>query len=129
MVKEAKKTNEERRNHVIDAEGQVLGRLATQVAVLLRGKHKVDFVPYKDMGDFVTIFNTNKIKVTGKKMDQKIYWRHTGYLGNTKFKKLRIAFEEDSGELLRRVVFGMLPKNKLRSRMIKKLKVHKNTIK
>lgn len=115
--------------HVIDAEGKVLGRLATQVAVLLRGKHKVDFVPYEDRGDRVTVINARKIKVTGKKMGQKVYWRHSGYLGSMKFKSLGKAFEESPGELLKRVVVGMLPKNKLRTRLIKKLKVYESDVK
>ena len=115
--------------HVIDADGQILGRLATQVAVLLRGKHKADFVPYEDRGDAVTVINAGKMKVTGKKMEQKVYWRHSGYLGSTKFKKLGKAFEENPGEVLRRVVMGMLPKNKLRIRFIKKLKVYESNAK
>lgn len=119
----------ERKTHVIDAEGKALGRLATQVAVLLRGKHRADFVPYKDTGDLVTVINAGKIKITGKKMDQKVYWRHSGYLGSMKFKKLGVAFQENPAELLKRVVMGMLPKNKLRIRFIKKLKVYEHDAK
>jgi len=112
----------ERKAHIIDASDKILGRLATQIAVLLRGKQKRDFVPYKDMGDFVTIKNVDKIKLTGKKAEQKIYYHHTGYLGGleeTPFKKL---FKERPTEVLKKAVFGMLPKNKLRAKQIKRLK-------
>jgi large subunit ribosomal protein L13 len=129
MAKKQPKQKNIAKTHTIDADGQVLGRLATQVAVLLRGKHKVDFVPYEDRGDAVTVINAGKIKVTGKKMEQKVYWRHSGYLGSTKFKTLGKSFEESPAEVLRRVVLGMLPKNKLRPRLLKKLKVYESDIK
>lgn len=113
----------ERETHIIDATGQVLGRLATRIAVLLRGKHKPDFVPYKDMGDFVVVKNVNKIKITGKKLEQKKYYRHSGYLGGLKEIPLKKVFKENPGKVLARAVFGMLPKNKLRARQIKRLKI------
>ena len=112
----------ERKTHTIDATGKVLGRLAAQIAVLLRGKHRPDFVPYKDRGDFVIVKNVNRLRVTGKKIEQKKYYRHSGYPGGLKeipFKKL---FAEKPAEVFKRVVYGMLPKNKLRAKTIKRLK-------
>lgn len=109
--------------HTIDASNRVLGRLATEIAILLRGKHKPDFVPYKDIGDFVVVKNPDKIKLTGRKMEQKKYYHHTGYLGGLKETPLKKVFEKDPGEVLRRAVFGMLPKNKLRKQQIKRLKI------
>jgi len=113
----------EHKTYTIDATDKVLGRLAVQIAILLRGKNKPDFVPNKDMGDFVNIKNINRVKLTGKKKERKIYYHHTGYLGGLKeipFKKL---FEKNPGEVLRKAVFGMLPKNKLRAKQIKRLKI------
>ena len=108
--------------HTIDATGKVLGRLATEIAVLLRGKHKPDFVPYKDMGDFVVVKNVDKIKVTGKKIEKKKYYRHSGYLGGLKEIPLKKLFEKNPAEVLRKAVWGMLPSNKLRPEQIKRLK-------
>jgi len=113
----------ERKTHLIDATGRVLGRLATQIAILLRGKYKPDFVPYKDMGDFVIVKNVDRIKVTGKKLEKKIYYRHTGYLGGLKKISLKKIFEKDPGKVLKMAVYGMLPKNKLREKQIKRLKI------
>lgn len=108
--------------HTIDATGKVLGRLATEIAVLLRGKHKPDFVPYKDMGDFAVVKNVDKIKVTGKKMEKKKYYHHSGYLGGLKEIPLKKLFEKNPAEVLRKAVWGMLPSNKLRPEQIKRLK-------
>lgn len=113
----------ERETHTIDAQNKVLGRLATEVAVLLRGKHKPEFVPYKDIGDFVVIKNVDKIRFTGKKIDQKIYYSHSGYLGGLREIPLKKLFAENPGEVLKKAVFGMLPKNKLRPNQIKRLKI------
>ena len=112
----------ERETHKIDATGKVLGRLATQAAVLLRGKHKPDFAPHKDMGDFVVIKNVKNLKFTGKKMEQKKYFHHSDFLGGVRFVPLKKLFEESPAEVLIRAVYGMLPKNKLRPKMIKRLK-------
>lgn len=109
--------------HIIDATGKILGRLAAEIAVLLRGKHKPNFVPYKDMGDFVVVRNVNKIKFTGKKFEKKKYFHHTGYLGSLKEIPLKKLFEKNPAIVLRKAVWGMLPKNKLRAKMIKKLKI------
>ena len=115
----------ERETHTIDASGKVLGRLATKIALLLRGKEKTGFVPYKDMGDFVVIKNLAKIKFSGKKMDQKQYFHHSGYLGGMKVTPLKKMFEQRPEEVFKKAVFGMLPKNKLRSEMIKRLRFEK----
>jgi large subunit ribosomal protein L13 len=112
----------ERQTHTIDAENRVLGRLASGIAILLRGKQKPDFFPYKDMGDLVVIKNVGKMKITGRKMEQKIYYRHSGYMGGLKEVPLKKLFKENPAEVLRKAVYGMLPKNKLRERQIKRLK-------
>lgn len=111
------------KTYTIDATNKVLGRLATEIAVLLRGKNKTDFAPNKDMGDFVVVKNIKKIKVTGKKFEKKIYYHHSGYLGGLKETPFKKLFERDPGEVLKRAVFGMLPKNKLRAKQIKRLKI------
>jgi large subunit ribosomal protein L13 len=113
----------ERNTHAIDATGQVLGRLASQIALLLRGKNKPAFMANKDMGDFVIVKNVDKIKFTGKKLENKFYYRHSGYLGSLKKTSLKNLFEENPGEVLKRAVFGMLPNNKLRAKQIKRLKI------
>lgn len=114
-----------RETHTIDATDKPLGRLATQVAVLLRGKAKPSFVPYKDVGDFVIIKNVEKLKFTGKKFDDKVYYRHTGYLGGLKERTMKELYTKAPGEVLRKAVMGMLTKNKLRARQIKRLKFEK----
>lgn len=111
-----------RETHIIDATNQVLGRLASKIALLLRGKHKPNFDPSKDEGDFVIVKNVDKIKVTGKKMEKKKYFWHSGYPGGLKVRTLKELFAKDPKEVLRIAVLGMLPKNKLRKRMIKRLK-------
>lgn len=109
------------KTYTIDATDKVLGRLATEVALLLRGKNKTGFVPYLDNGDKVIIKNVGKIKITGKKMEQKTYFRHSGYPSGAKIIPLKKIFQTKPGEVLRRAVLGMLPKNKLRAKMIKRL--------
>ena len=108
--------------HTIDATGKVSGRLATQIAVLLRGKQKPQFVPYLDMGDFVVVKNTSKMKFTGKKLAQKKYYHHSGYLGGLKEKSLEKLFAENPNEVLKKAVVGMLPRNRLKKEQIKRLK-------
>jgi len=115
-----------RENHVVDATDQVLGRLATKVAVLLRGKNKSGFAPHKDMGDFVTIKNVDKLKFTGKKFDNKIYYHHTLWLGGLKQATMKeVHAKKGPEEVLRKAVMGMLTKNKLRAQQIKRLKFEK----
>lgn len=110
-----------RETHTIDATNKVLGRLASEISILLRGKNKADFAPHKDTGDFVVVKNVNAIRLTGKKLEKKKYYRHTGYLGGLKEIPLKRIFKENPALVLRKAVFGMLPKNKLRSRQIKRL--------
>lgn len=113
----------QRETHTIDAAGKVLGRLATEVALLLRGKHKADFAPYKDVGDIVVVKNVDKLKFTGKKLAQKKYYSHSRYLGGLKEITLEKLFAKDPADVFKKAVMGMLPKNKLRSEMIKRLKI------
>lgn len=115
-----------RENHIIDATDKVLGKMASQIAVLLRGKQKPGFAPYKDMGDFVVVKNVDKLKFTGKKFENKIYYRHTLYLGGLKKRTMKeLAQKKGYSEILRKAVLGMLTKNKLRAKQIKRLKFEK----
>jgi len=114
----------ERKWLVVDAEGQILGRLATQVASLLRGKHKPIFSPSVDTGDCVIVINAAKIKVTGKKLDQKIYRTHSEWVGGLKETPLRTVLAKRPADVVYLAVRGMLPKNNLGRGMIKKLKVY-----
>lgn len=120
-----KKEETKSKNHIIDASGKRLGRLASEIALLLRGKNRADFVPYLDKGDPVTVINTDKIEVSGQKAKQKVYHHYSGYPGGMKTTTYEELFERDSREVLKRAVWGMLPKNKLRDKMIKKLKLYK----
>ena len=116
----------ERNTHKINAEKKILGRLASSITVLLRGKNKPGYSPNKDMGDFVVVENVSKIEMTGNKIHQKKYYRHTGYLGGLKQESYQKQEEKKPGEALKKAVYGMLPKNKLRSQMIKRLKIKNN---
>ena len=116
----------ERKTHTIDASGKVLGRLAAEIAILLRGKHRPDFVSYKNTNDFVVVKNFEKIIFTGKKIEQKKYFRHSGYLGSLKEMPLKTLFKKDPTQALKKAVFGMLPKNRLRAETIKRLKFLKD---
>jgi len=107
--------------HKIDAQNQILGRLATRIAVLLRGKDKPGFDPARMSVNQVIVYNSDKIRVTGKKMVQKKYRRHSGYPGGLKEESMERLFARNSAEVLRKAVLGMLPKNRLRSRWIKNL--------
>jgi len=118
----------ERKIHKIDATGQSLGRLATRTAVLLRGKQKSNFLRHIDLGDDVVIFNIEKLSFSGKKILQKIYWRHTGYLGGLKGERLDDRFKKDPVAVLRAATMGMLPKNRTRAKIIKRLKIYKGEI-
>lgn len=114
-----------RKTYTIDAKDKILGRLAVKIANLLRGKNKVDFLPYKDMGDFVKVTNVKDIITTGKKAKQKSYFSHSGYPGGAKNVPYAKVFEKNPAEVLRRAVLGMLPKNKLASQQIRRLKFEK----
>jgi large subunit ribosomal protein L13 len=109
---------------VVDADGATLGRLATQVATLLRGKHRVTFTPSLDTGDPVIIVNAAKIKVTGKKLQDKMYVRHSGYPGGFRSETLERLLERRPEEVIRRAVRGMLPQNRLGDQMLRKLHVY-----
>ena len=109
---------------VLDASGQTLGRLATRIATLLRGKHKPLYAPNLDTGDFVVVVNSGKIAVTGNRLDDKLYRRHTGYPGGLKAITLRRMLEIHPERVIRFAVKGMLPKNKLGRQMLKKLKIY-----
>ena len=112
-----------RENHIIDAADKVLGKLAVRVAVLLRGKNKPGFKLNNDIGDFVTIKNVDKLKFTGNKFKDKIYYRHTLYLGGLKKETIKEVYnKKGANEVLRRAIMGMLPKNKLRKNQINRLK-------
>ena len=109
---------------VVDAQGQTLGRIAARIAEILRGKHKPTFAPHMDMGDFVVVINADKIHVTGRRLDQKMYYRHSGYPGGLKQMSLRDMLQRHPERALQFAVKGMLPKNRLGRAMFKKLKVY-----
>jgi large subunit ribosomal protein L13 len=111
--------------HVVDADGQILGRLATRVARLLTGKDKPIYTPFLDTGDHVIIINAEKVKLTGKKLTDKMYRHHTGYPGGLREMAAGVLLSRDPGKLVREAVIGMLPKTKLGRAMRKKLKVYR----
>jgi large subunit ribosomal protein L13 len=119
-----KATDIERKWWVVDAEDRVLGRLASEIAQILRGKHKPMFAPHLDTGDYVIVVNAEKVRVTGKKEEQKTYFRHTGYMGGDKHIPLSRMRAEQPEQLIELAVKGMLPKNNLGRLMRKKLKVY-----
>jgi large subunit ribosomal protein L13 len=114
----------EREWYVVDATGQTLGRLASRVATVLRGKHKPIYSPSVDAGDHVIVINADKIHVTGRKLDQKIYYRYSGYPGGLKETTLRNLLDKRPTRVIRLAVRGMLPKNRLGRQMLKKLKIY-----
>lgn len=120
----AKSSDNPQKWYVVDANGAVLGRLASQVAQRLRGKHKPIFTPHADTGDWVIVINAEKIALTGRKMDEKTYYRHSGYIGGLKQITAKELLAKKPEELVRSAVKGMLPKNKLGRRLFKKLKVY-----
>jgi large subunit ribosomal protein L13 len=109
---------------VVDADGQTLGRLATHVATLLMGKHKPTYSPHMDMGDFVVVVNAARVRVTGDKLDGKIYYRHTGYVGGIKETPLRDMLERHPDRVIEKAVKGMLPRNKKSASLLRHLKVY-----
>ncbi|TMB99494.1 MAG: 50S ribosomal protein L13 [Chloroflexi bacterium] len=119
-----KKGEIEKSWHVIDASGQTLGRLASHIAVLLMGKHKATYSPHLDMGDFVVVVNAEKIRVTGKKAQDKIYYRHSGYVGGLKETTLEQMLQRRPQRVLELAVRGMLPRNKLNRHLLTHLKVY-----
>ena len=109
--------------HLIDAQGQILGRMAVNIAALLMGKNKLSFVPYLDCGDYVVVINAAKVEVSGRKAEDKLYYRHSGYPGGFKKVPFSQQMAKDPTQIIRHAVEGMLPKNKLRDLMIKRLKI------
>jgi len=120
----AKASEIQREWHVVDADGATLGRLATQIATLLRGKHRATFTPHLDTGDPVIVVNASRIRVTGKKLKDKLYVRHSGYPGGFRSETLERLLERRPEEVIRRAVRGMLPQNRLGEQMIRKLHVY-----
>jgi len=119
-----KKGDIQRQWWLFDAEGKILGRLATEIAVILRGKKNPRFVPHMDSGDFVVVINAEKVRVTGRKTDDKVYYTHSLYPGGLKTETLKDLLEKKPEEVIRRAVWGMIPKNKLGRAVYKKLKVY-----
>lgn len=120
----AKDTDVERKWHVIDADGLVVGRLATKVADILRGKNKAIYTPHTDTGDFVVIVNAKKVRFTGNKLEQKKYYHHTGYPGGIRMKTAKELMSETPEKVIISAVRGMLPKNRLAKKQLSKLKVY-----
>jgi len=121
----AKQSDNKDKWYIVDAEGAVLGRIATKIAHRLKGKHNPLYSPHVDMGDSIIVINAEKIVLTGRKWDQKTYYRHSGYMGGLKSITARKLLEKRPEDIIRFAVRGMLPKNKLGRQMIKKLKVYK----
>jgi large subunit ribosomal protein L13 len=113
-----------RRWWVVDAEGKNLGRLSTQIATLLRGKHKPAYTPHTDTGDFIVVVNADKVAVTGSKLENKKYYRHSGYPGGLRMRTLGQMLERRPTEVIRMSVKGMLPKNRLAAKQLRKLKIY-----
>ena len=114
----------ERKWYVVDAEGQTLGRLATRIAAVLRGKTKAQYTPHIDVGDFVVVINADRIEVTGRKAEQKMYYRHTGYPGGLKEVSYERMMDRKPTEIVRKAVWGMMPKSRLARAQFKKLKIY-----
>ena len=110
--------------YVVDADGKTLGRLATEIALRLRGKHKPEYTPHVDTGDYIVVINAEKIRVTGNKLQQKMYHHHTGYIGNLKSISLEKQLQKAPERVIETAVRGMMPKNKLGRAMFKKLRVY-----
>jgi large subunit ribosomal protein L13 len=121
----AKKGDVERKWYVVDATDKILGRLASRIATYLRGKHKPQFTPNVDTGDFIVVINAEKVKLTGKKLDKKIYYHHTGYPGGLKAETARSRLQRKPEQVIMDAVWGMLPKNRLGRKLLKKLKVYR----
>ena len=121
----AKPSDIEHKWFVVDADGMVLGRLASEVAKIIRGKHKPIFTPHMDTGDFVIVINASKVKVTGRKAEQKAYFRHTGYMGHERFTPFATMLAKHPERVIEKAVYGMLPKNALARQVVRrKLRVY-----
>lgn len=126
-TKVLKKSEIKRSWYVVDAQGKVLGRMATRIARILMGKGKPQYSPHVDCGDFVVVLNANKFRVTGNKMEDKIYYRHSFYPGGLKAINLKLMLEKNPKRVIYHAVSGMLPKNKFRARRLKRLKLYLGT--
>lgn len=126
-TKFAKNTEVDRKWHVVNADGLVLGRLASRVAAVLKGKDKAIYTPHVDTGDFVVIINADKIRLTGNKIDQKEYYRHTGYPGGLRVKKVKDLIQDAPEEIVSTAIRGMMPKSRLGRQQFKKLKVYRGS--
>ncbi len=115
----------QRKWHLVDARGKILGRLASRIALLLMGKRKTLYAPHLDAGDFVVVINAEKVKLTGKKLEKKIYYHHSGYPGGIKERKAGELLEKHPERLIKLAVKRMLPKNKIGSKMLKRLKIYR----
>jgi len=122
-----KKDEQDRKWHLIDADGLILGRLATKIASILRGKDKATYTPFFDNGDFVIVINADKLRLTGNKESQKVYYRHSGWMGGIKETSFQKMMETHPERILKAAVKGMLPKNRLNRKIIKKLKIYSGT--
>ena len=122
-----KKENVKRDWYVVDAEGVTLGRLATKIATVLKGKHKATYTPHVDCGDYVIVINASKVKLTGNKLDDKMYYNHSGYTGGLRERNARTMIEKYPEEMVERAVKGMLPKGRLGRQMYKKLFVYEGS--
>jgi large subunit ribosomal protein L13 len=123
----AKKGEVERKWYVVDARDAILGKLATKIATYLRGKNKPVFTPHVDTGDFIIVINAEKVRLTGNKMTDKVYYHHSGYIGGIKAETAKEMLDKHPERIIEKAVWGMLPKNSLGRQMIKKLKVYKGT--
>ena len=126
-TKFAKNTDVDRKWHVVNADGLVLGRLASRVAAVLKGKDKAIYTPHVDTGDFVVIINADKIRLTGNKIDQKEYYRHTGYPGGLRVKKAKDLIQDAPEQIISTAIRGMMPKSRLGRQQFKKLKVYRGS--
>lgn len=119
-----KKEKVKREWFIVDAKDKILGRLASKLAYILQGKHRSDYTPHVDQADFIIIVNAEKIRLTGKKLDQKLYWRHSGYMGGLKLETARKLLEKKPEQLIYLAVKRMLPRNRMRKKLLKKLKIY-----
>jgi large subunit ribosomal protein L13 len=119
-----KKEEIKREWYIVDAKDKVLGRLASKLAYILQGKNLPDYTPHIDQADFIVVINAKKVKLTGKKLDQKVYWHHSGYMGGLKLETARKLLEKRPEQLIYLAVKRMLPRNKMRDKLLKKLKIY-----
>ena len=119
-----KKEEVKREWYIVDAKDKVLGRLASKLAYILQGKNLPDYTPHIDQADFIVVINAKKVKLTGKKLDQKVYWHHSGYMGGLKLETARKLLEKRPEQLIYLAVKRMLPRNKMRDKLLKKLKIY-----